>query len=183
MIKRAIIVLVIAVLLGMPMHAAVASACQNRNGTEGLDMATTLQSIEHEYRKAIGERENISAGELIRISTALFNDIKIAGDSEVEMDDMLLFQYGIYDWGNENGRHFSFDITRQFFPSNEDEPYQLRLTLIFNPAPFEKIAAYDCWSSEYAQIEDFAAHIRLTDGYRAANEAVAIKYELDFGKV
>jgi hypothetical protein len=78
--KRAMIVLIIAVLLGMmPIHSAVAAVYRYKGGTEGLDMMTALQSIEGEYRKAIGERESISVDELIRISVALFNDIKIDG--------------------------------------------------------------------------------------------------------
>ena len=63
--------------------------------------------------------------------------------------DMLLFQCGTYDW-NKKGKFFEFDITRQFILPEEDEPYQLALTLSFEPIDCE---ADDCWSMHFEKLE------------------------------
>lgn len=73
---------------------------------------------------------------------------------------MLLFQYGIFNWGDELGEHFSLDITRQFIAPKEDEPYQLNFTLIYEPEPFREMGSYSCWSGDYPDIESFALHIK-----------------------
>jgi hypothetical protein len=50
--------------------------------------------------------------------------------------DMLLFQWGTYDWGK--GRHFELNITRQFIEQgleDDDAISQLSLTYRFTPNP------------------------------------------------
>jgi hypothetical protein len=49
--------------------------------------------------------------------------------------DMLLFQWGIYDWGD--GEFFEYDLTRQLIPAGEEDPpiFQLSLTLQYEPTP------------------------------------------------
>ncbi|MCL2695811.1 MAG: hypothetical protein FWE69_05750 [Clostridiales bacterium] len=144
-------------------------------------MTTTLQGLENEYHKSFGEREILSADELIAFAVTLFNEIKTEGFSdESSNEDMLLFQYGVYDWGDENGKHFSFDITRQIFDPEEDEPYQLKCTLIFEPTAFMKIESYNDWSDLYDCVEGFVDHIKSTAGYEAASKMKAKKAELLF---
>ena len=45
---------------------------------------------------------------------SFFQEYKIKEKQEYEDEDMLLFQYGNYDWQDVNGDEFSFDLTRQF---------------------------------------------------------------------
>ena len=54
-----------------------------------------------------------------------FDDVDLAADG-----DMLLYQWGAYDWGE--GESFEFDITRQLIlGTGEDEDiFQLSLTFI-----------------------------------------------------
>jgi len=48
--------------------------------------------------------------------------------------DMLLFQWGIYDWGD--GKHFEINMTRQFIESAaEDDDAISQLQLVFRFAP------------------------------------------------
>jgi hypothetical protein len=60
--------------------------------------------------------------------TVRFDDVDIAGNG-----DMLLYQWGTYDWGE--GESFEFDITRQLIlGTGEDEDiFQLSLTFKFQP--------------------------------------------------
>jgi len=79
---------------------------------------TTLKEIEKEYQKKVHDTLNngygLTAELLVELSIELFSELKIkeTSDSEYKENDMLLYQYGTYDWGNEFEKHFSFDITR-----------------------------------------------------------------------
>jgi hypothetical protein len=51
-------------------------------------------------------------------------------------DDMLLYQWGSYDWGA--GNHFELNITRQFVEAelkDDDAISQLSLTYMYTPSP------------------------------------------------
>jgi len=145
-------------------------------------MATTFKNIENEYRKLIGEKI-LDVDEFISIALKLYKEIKVEGISDSYTEsDMLLFQYGVYDWGDENGNHFSFDITRQFIDPEEDEPYQLNFTLIFEPSAFSSVEPCNCWSDEFACVEDFSAHIKSTEGYKYAIKKTPKKVQLIFGQ-
>lgn len=95
---------------------------------------------------------------------------------------MLLFQYGTYDWGNEVGKHFSLDITRQFIDTGEDEPYQLSFSLIYDPERFKEIDSYNCWSHSFADINSFVVNIKATEGFKVAIKNTPKTYQVSFEK-
>ncbi|MFY7865683.1 hypothetical protein [Roseateles sp.] len=75
--------------------------------------------------------------------------------------DMLLFQWGTYDWGK--GRHFSLNITRQFIEKvlqDDAAISQLSLTFRFDPTvELEELGAGNRWCdgpSEFTLVRDFA---------------------------
>jgi len=75
--------------------------------------------------------------------------------------DMLLFQWGTYDWGT--GRHFSLNITRQFIEADledDDAISQLGLTFRFEPtAALEALGAGNRWCdgpTEFDIVKAFA---------------------------
>ena len=146
-------------------------------------MITTLQDIEDNYRDEINEKEILNTDAFISLSIILFEKIKIKGIADMNSySDMLLFQYGFYDWGDKNGRCFEFDITRQFCDPVENEPYQLNFTLLFEPAAFSKIEPYSCWSDDFNSIENFSDYIKSTSGYKIACKTMAKKVRLIFGQ-
>ena len=133
--------------------------------------------MKKEYRKIINETKIIGVNELIDISIKLFEEIKII---DLINDDMLLFQYGTYDWGDENGEHFEIDISRQIFSATEDEPYCMSVTLIFEPVAFAKIESYSEWSDGFDTTEAFSQHIKSTPGYMTANKEIAKNIRIIF---
>jgi len=144
---------------------------------------TSLKDIEEKYRYAIEEAlkgMDLTAALLVELSSNLYHELKLESVSAETYDDMLLFQYGVYDWGDEFGRHFSLDITRQFTLPLEYEPYQLSFTLIFEPAGFEAMRPYDCWSMSFAEVQDFIAHVKSTDGFMLAEKHMPKAYSLRF---
>ena len=146
-------------------------------------MIITLSKLENEYRNKINEKENLTADEIIDIAINLYKNISVDKiDYTDSYSDMLLYQYGVYNWGDENGNHFCFDITRQIITPEEDEPYQLSLALIFEPSAFLEIKLYDIWSNDFNSIEDFVNHIKTTPGYKLASKIKAKNTQLIFGQ-
>lgn len=100
-----------------------------------------------------------------------------------EDGDMLLVQWGTYDWGE--GRHFEFDITRQLVPDETDPPIcQLSLTFRYLPSDeFTLIGSTNRWLNEPTTeaIKDFKAFIFESDAFKAVSirEPVSIKIDYD----
>ena len=84
-----------------------------------------------------------------------------ADDCELDQDgDMLLFQWGTYDWGQ--GRWFEFNITRQFMlTEGEDEGiFQLSVTLKYSPAAeFDALLSGNQWCHCPSELPDFIEYI------------------------
>jgi hypothetical protein len=111
-----------------------------------------------------------------------YRDIR-ADDCDIDQDgDMLLFQWGTYDWGQ--GEHFSFDITRQLIvgPGEDEDFWQLSLTFEFPPDDaLRAVESGNRWCPSPEQLEEFAAFVRSTAAYIAVanrNDAnIVLDYE------
>lgn len=93
----------------------------------------------------------------VELMFSFFQSVKPVG-CDGESGDMLLFQWGTYDWGT--GRHFGLNITRQFIEASrqdDDAISQLSLTFRFDPS---------------AELEALGDGSRWCDG---PNEVVAVK--------
>ena len=96
----------------------------------------------------------------IELMFSFYKSIKPVG-CEDSNGDMLLFQWGTYDWGS--GRHFSLNITRQFIEvglQDDDAISQLQLDFRFDPTPeLDAIGDGNRWcdgSSEFPVVKEFA---------------------------
>lgn len=101
-----------------------------------------------------------------------------ADDCSFDSDgDMLLFQWGTYDWGN--GPRFELDITRQFIRAagEDDDIWQLSLTFVF---PRNVITGGNRWCTHPAELDDFAAFVQSHPAYVAAADVAPATIELDF---
>ena len=89
--------------------------------------------------------------------------------------DMLLFEWGSYDWGE--GESFELSITRQFIEVGvEGEPEVSQLRLIFKYEPSSQVAAFgegSRWCASQSELPDFKDHIRGTAAFRALAEQEA----------
>jgi hypothetical protein len=103
-----------------------------------------------------------------------------ADDCSLERDgDMLLFQWGTYDWGQ--GRHFELDITRQFIrdssDDDDDDIWQLSLTFLFTP---NELKAGNRWCRTPDELEEFAQFVRSHAAFAVAAEATRVRVDLGF---
>lgn len=94
-----------------------------------------------------------------------FQEYKIKEKQEYDDEDILLFQYGNYDWQDGNGEEFNFDLTRQLEVPNEDEFLQLSLTLFYDSEQIGEIEAFNSWSTECENLKEWEDLIKQTKGY------------------
>jgi hypothetical protein len=99
--------------------------------------------------------------------------------------DMLLFQWGVFDWGR--GPSFQFNLTRQFTIADalgDEGMSQLSLTLHFEPA--DALAALgkgNQWCTSPAESAAFARSVKSSAAFAALIGAVPSRAELDWGGV
>jgi len=145
-----------------------------------LTPSKVLKAYKEEVLKYIDANGRLSADAVIDISVKLFSSIQVKGVEYSESEnDMLLFQYGTYDWGDKKGLHASFDITRQFQKTGSDEFHQLSITLICDPNVLDKGDVYNTWSCDYGNIDEWVAKIKGTAGYLKMKQVEIRKYEID----
>ncbi len=98
-----------------------------------------------------------------------------------ERGDMLLFQWGTYDWGH--GKHFEIDITRQFIESaseGDDAISQLSLTFEFAPDPeTAALGAGNRWCKSQSEIHALREFITSNSAMRAKADLVPRDVFLD----
>jgi hypothetical protein len=114
-----------------------------------------------------------------------------ADDCELEADgDMLLFQWGVYNWGT--GEFFEYNITRQFIVSeiHEDDQEewtddfigQLSLTLKYAPSSeLRNMASGNRWCRHPNEIADFVAFIDQHEATAKMRNLTVEAIELTFG--
>jgi hypothetical protein len=98
--------------------------------------------------------------------------------------DMLLFQWGVYDWGA--GPAFEIDITRQLIDRNDEEtePQQLSLRFCFDAVLYpEGLKASNEWCRSTRKLGDFRAFISRSGAIQAVDEQLPAKVELRFNRV
>jgi hypothetical protein len=104
-----------------------------------------------------------------------------ADECKVDTDaDMLLFQWGTHDWGE--GKHFEFDITRQFIHAAEDDDCIWQLSLLFRFAASEeldKLESGNKWCGKLGSVQYFGKFIRDSDSYQTVARTTGYIVELE----
>jgi len=101
-------------------------------------------------------------------------------------EDMLLFQWGTYDWGA--GASFEYNITRQFIVGGRDDPddavWQLSLTVRFEPDKQNAQAGDDsCWCEHPSQADTLKQFIDQSPATLYARTARPTQVELRLEQV
>jgi hypothetical protein len=98
-----------------------------------------------------------------------------------EQGDMLLFQWGTYDWGD--GPSFEYNITRQLIVAGHDEPddaiWQLLLTVRYNPdVQNADIESGNRWCEHPSQVDTLLQFVETSEATAYARNAEPTGVEL-----
>ncbi|MBI1185668.1 hypothetical protein GC194_15480 [bacterium] len=127
-------------------------------------------------KKELGKVQNQQ--EALDRFICFFHKYKIKAELEHEEEDMLLCQYGTYDWTGK-GENYEFNLTRQFEIPNDDEFLQLRLTLFYKPETVGEIEADNSWSTDFKNLDDWINHIKSTVGFQKVDGIKPEKVEIE----
>jgi hypothetical protein len=124
---------------------------------------------------------SLTATSLLELIIEFFKNYQITDvDTMIPDNDMLLFEYGTYDWHDGKGKNFTFAITRQFYVENEmsDGFSQFRVVLYFNSEEFKQIKALNKWSIDFENIDDWKIYVSNTDGFKRAEDRIPKSFEV-----
>jgi hypothetical protein len=104
----------------------------------------------------------------------------------VEADgDMLLYQWGTYDWGS--GQFFQFNITRQFIENDDEDDHtimQLSLTFKFAPTDaLRELTNGNRWCHSPDNLEEFRTFILSSPAFATVGQHRAASVSLEFNDV
>lgn len=84
------------------------------------------------------ESSDSDAAHMFVLFMRFYSEQRATGLSDGPNSDMLLFQYGCYDWGK--GEFFELNLTRQFIvPNGEDDTTISQLQMTFRYKPNERL--------------------------------------------
>ena len=124
--------------------------------------------------------EALTPAEGVDLMTSFYREERAEGCHIDEDGDMLLYQWGTYDWGG--GESFELDITRQLITGGEDDDiFQLALTFRFQPTdPLRQSGAGNHWCHSPADLEDFRAFIFGSAPFLAVGREESAGVELGY---
>ena len=136
----------------------------------------------YRIKKAAGKLESLSPWSGIDLMLAFYEEVRAKGCVVKRHDDMLLYQYGTYDWFMGEGEWFEFDITRQLIKGvpSDDNIKQLSLTFKFKPTKAVRNLHGGRWCDSPKKLESFPKIIERSEGYRAVGNLRPDKVELDY---
>jgi hypothetical protein len=109
-----------------------------------------------------------------------------ADNCPIDQDgDMLLYQWGTYDWGD--GTYFQLDITRQFIEAGlegDDGTSQLSIRFYFYPSEdYKKLEWGNRWCSSPGELSHFESYIKANTTYIKVANANPTKLEIEYSKI
>jgi hypothetical protein len=100
---------------------------------------------------------------------AFYREVRPAGCAKELDGDMLLYQWGTYDWGQ--GRFFNLDLTRQFIleGAEDDEGiFQLAFKFLYPPSSaLDALKDGNRWCHSPADLAEFERYVISSQAYRA----------------
>ncbi len=127
-------------------------------------------------KKEIGEIKN--ATDAKNKFFEFYKNFKIAEETEEEAD-MMLFQYGYYDFHSKEKDIFSLDFTRQFAIPDDEEYLQLSMTLFYKKKDIGELSMnYNSWSEDYETIEEWEKHIMSTEGFISSKDLKPLEVKI-----
>jgi len=143
-------------------------------------METHIKTLEDIFARFLDKQEMNAPAQALEAMFEFYQTVQILSKIDTPTQDMLLFQYGVYDW-NDTGDNFEFNITRQVkspYPG-DDEYYQFSLTLLYEPEEIKPIESFDTWSIDFPDLTAWKNHIISTPGYQKAAQYSPYSFRVD----
>jgi len=142
-----------------------------------------------EFEKFIRESgttiDALAPANSIRLILEFYKQIRADNCPITEDGDMLLYQWGTYNWGD--GTYFQWDITRQFIETGfegDDGMSQLSLCFYFYPSEeFKELKWGNCWCSSPIKLLDFESYIKTSTAYLKVATTNPTKVEIKYSKI
>jgi hypothetical protein len=147
------------------------------------------QNARQEFEKFLGGRglqeRDLTLADACAAFFDFYQDLRPQGRvfEQQEDADMLLFQWGTYDWGA--GEQFSFNLTRQLIVSEDaedDDIWQLSLTFEFEPdSELRALGRGNKWCHSPSQLLEFRQYVSQSAAFTACAEHPIRQIVIDYG--
>ncbi|GAA4341530.1 hypothetical protein [Flaviaesturariibacter amylovorans] len=133
--------------------------------------------------KSLVEKAFLKSGPNVKTSLDVFEDFNRTYEPSIidkAEPELLLFQYGTYDWYDDYGKNFQISFTRQFGSNDneEEELYQLTITLYFDKQGFGDVGKITLFSEENAPLDTWFRTVRDSKGFIVAESHQPKRYEV-----
>lgn len=143
------------------------------------------EDFEQRIEESGTDLSDLTLAQGVRLMLDFYRDTRAEGCSLDDDGDMLLYQWGTYDWGE--GKHFQVDITRQFMmgeDADDEAISQLSFTFLYLPSDFhDSLGEGNEWCSSPTEVAGFESFIQKSAAYQAVKDKPTEGVELDFGEV
>jgi hypothetical protein len=156
------------------------NGCGSNPEQKQLNVKDSKKTLEQIIKSNITD-DNINPETALNSMLDFYKNYKTDKSSENADDDMLLFQYGTYDWDG-SGKKFEFNLTRQITDPADEEYYQVKLTLYYKLADIGEIESFNLWSIDKPTLEDWKKVIMATEGFKRATETKPFDYKVALTK-
>lgn len=124
------------------------------------------QDLTRNCTPLILDRDRLDLVALLNILTKQYLNTEIQDLQNVNPDaDMLLFEYGNYDWTGI-GEKFNFSIKRQIFLKGIEECGYFGFTIYFETEKIGKIEEFSKWCKNKSQTANWMNEIKASIGYQ-----------------
>lgn len=141
-----------------------------------MDGATAEAALV-EAVSATGKSDDaLSASDAVQLMVDFYRSTPSDPTVYEEDGDMLLYQWGVYDWGT--GPSFEFDLVRQLIDS-DGEMEQVHLTLHFDPMPeLSVLGDGNRWCAAPDELDDFRDFVTESPAFGLVAELRPVRVEL-----
>ena len=132
------------------------------------------------FRKRLGEPvEGVTPRRALETMLAFYAAQRVEDVVIDEDGDMLLYEWGVYSFTEPES--FQLGITRQFIVTDEDEPYQLHLTLHFAPTDvLQQLRSGSEWCHSPDELSAFSQFVESSAPFKTLADTKPSRVELYF---
>lgn len=129
------------------------------------------------------QQKNDHADVIIACMLDFYRDERVS-DCRIEDDgDMLLYQWGTYDWGE--GRWFDLNITRQFIPEDDEDEgiFQLSASAKFSSTPeLEALGSGNQWCGSPDDLPEFQKFVNGSTALKTLSGRMCDKRQIEYNQ-